>query len=333
MCQGLDCDCDNGCCDGYTDFCCALTGENLCPPGTIVAGWWKADGSGFCDIGEPRPRFYLDCNQPCDSGCGCSGSGICDASCTTADCRCLSDCHSRAVDCTEFRYGQCNQHVECVGAIACRIVTCVPPWEWDPSCTTDFATDNATAFHDRPCLHDGFTDVAPNAFYTDAVAWMIANNITTGFSRDLFGPREAATRAHIATFLWRYAGRLTPSTTTGFDDVEPGAPEEQAVYWMAEHKYTLGTSATTFSPDRDVTRAEAITFLWRFAGEPMVANRHTFVDVAPSDFFDRAVSWASLVGITNGVSANEFGGAQTVDRAQIATFLFRYDQLSSMVGG
>ena len=196
-CQGLQCDCRDGCCDGYTDFCCFLTGENLCPPGTIVAGWWKADGSGFCDIGGPRPRYYLDCNLPCDDSCGCNGSGVCKSECTSADCRCAGgDCHSRSVDCTRFRYGQCNQDVPCLGPIACRIVTCVPPWDWDHSCTTEVATDNQTALHDRPCLHQGFTDVAPDSWYTEPVLWMAEQGITTGFTADLLGRANCDSCAH-----------------------------------------------------------------------------------------------------------------------------------------
>ncbi|MEZ5165250.1 MAG: hypothetical protein R2695_01715 [Acidimicrobiales bacterium] len=134
-CAGSRCDCGSSCCDGYTDFCCQRYGVNLCPPGTLVAGWWKAHGSGFCDVdGKARPRYYLDCNHVCAPGCGCGSAGLCATSCTAAHCGCLEGCGSRAVDCTRFRYGQCNQDVRCVGAIACRIVTCVPPWQWDPSC-------------------------------------------------------------------------------------------------------------------------------------------------------------------------------------------------------
>ena len=47
-CQGQGCPCGSICCDGYTEFCCTLTGSNGCPPGTITAGWWKVDGSQFC---------------------------------------------------------------------------------------------------------------------------------------------------------------------------------------------------------------------------------------------------------------------------------------------
>ncbi|MGH8947713.1 MAG: twin-arginine translocation signal domain-containing protein, partial [Acidimicrobiia bacterium] len=123
-CSGSSCDCGSMCCDGYTEFCCSIYGENTCPSGTVPAGWWKADGSGICDnhLG-PQARYYLDCNvATCGSGgftCGC-GNG---------------NCGFRKSACTNFRYGQCHQEIACVGPIVCRVVTCTPPWVWDDSCT------------------------------------------------------------------------------------------------------------------------------------------------------------------------------------------------------
>ena len=149
-CSGSACDCGQLCCDGYTEFCCTLSGENKCPPGTLLGGWWKVDGSGFCGGG---PRYYMDCNAPCNS-CGCGGSGVCSGACSGTGCGCaFGDCNNRKAGCTLFRYGQCNQHVGCVGPIVCRVVTCVPPWALDASCTTTVRVDGATAGHDRACLH------------------------------------------------------------------------------------------------------------------------------------------------------------------------------------
>ena len=111
-----------------------IFGNNGCPDGTVLGGWWKADGTGFCG----GPRYYMDCNRtsfPC--GCSCA-NGSCD---------------HRVTCCTQFRYGQCHQEIPQVGPIVCRVVTCTPPWEVDPTCTTASATDQATAFHDAPCLH------------------------------------------------------------------------------------------------------------------------------------------------------------------------------------
>ena len=150
-CNNQDCDCGSTCCDGYTEFCCTLTGENTCPTDTIPAGWWKVDGSSFCTAsGGPGPRYYLDCNAVPSGPCGSSGvtraTDVCDCTCAEGN------CGNRKACCTAFRYGQCNQAISCVGPIVCRVVTCTPPWRFDPTCTTATATDNNTRFHHRPCL-------------------------------------------------------------------------------------------------------------------------------------------------------------------------------------
>jgi hypothetical protein len=168
-CKGMACDCGSMCCDGYTEFCCTITGENRCPEGSIVAGWWKADTSPeFCG----GPRYYLDCNAPCGT-CGCGGNGLCSGSCSGTGCGCVGgSCDNRAAGCNLFRYGQCNQGIACVGPIVCRVVTCVPPWAIDPTCTTVPRVDEHTAYHDRPCLHEveGRVDVVSVSGNTTRVA-------------------------------------------------------------------------------------------------------------------------------------------------------------------
>jgi hypothetical protein len=152
-CSGSSCACGSTCCDGYTEFCCTLTGANACPPGTITAGWWKVDGSQFCG---GAARYYLDCNAQCGT-CGCGGNGVCGGECSGTGCGCAQgNCGNRKSGCTRFRYGQCNQGVACVGPIVCRVVTCAAPWSFDPACGTSSRTDEATRYHDRPCLDDPF---------------------------------------------------------------------------------------------------------------------------------------------------------------------------------
>lgn len=152
-CSGSSCDCGSLCCDGYTEFCCHTTGANTCPPGTVAAGWWKADGSGLC--GPAAARYYLDCNAVSCGSCGCGSSGTCPPSCSGLNCGCaFGSCNNRKHNCVAFRYGQCNQDISCLGAIVCRVVTCTPPWVMDSKCTATVATDNATRFHNRPCLSE-----------------------------------------------------------------------------------------------------------------------------------------------------------------------------------
>ncbi len=142
---------DAGCGDGYTVFCCTVNGGlNACPPGTIAAGWWKADGAALCG---GQARYFIDCNAECTrcaTGCG----SFCDSSCWACSCRCgsPSTCDQRRVCCNVFRYGQCHQEVGCVGPVACRMVSCTPPYELPLSCSTASATDNNTAGHSAPCL-------------------------------------------------------------------------------------------------------------------------------------------------------------------------------------
>ncbi len=89
-CSGSSCDCSALCCDGYTEFCCTLYGSNSCPPGTLAAGWWKADVSGFCvEDGVDLPRYYIDCNVDNCGSCGCGSSGSCGSGCVgLCDCGC-----------------------------------------------------------------------------------------------------------------------------------------------------------------------------------------------------------------------------------------------------
>jgi hypothetical protein len=156
------CGIDSTCGSGYTVFCCTVNdGINKCPPGTFVGGWWKADGSAFCcdANGASRPRYYIDCQgscTKCSNGCGGYNS-FCTSSCRNCSCRCGSSetCDQRKVCCNNFRYGQCHTEIACGGPVACRVVTCVPPYQLYPSCGTSSATDNRTAHHSAPCLTPG----------------------------------------------------------------------------------------------------------------------------------------------------------------------------------
>ena len=184
-CVGRSCACGSFCCDGYTEFCCTIYGTNACPPGTAVAGWWKADGSGFCN----GPRYYMDCNSGCGS-CGCGGSGVCPGGCSGTGCGCAKgNCNLRRAGCNEFRYGQCNQAVRCLGPIVCRLVTCIPPWEIEPTCTHTVATDQSTAGHDAPCLHvpnGGIDKLTVSGETVSLTGWAVDNDVDSPINVDLW---------------------------------------------------------------------------------------------------------------------------------------------------
>ena len=109
-----------------------------------------------------------------------------------------------------------------------------------------------------------FTDVSADAYYAKAVQWAYEQGITGGTSATTFSPDAPCTRGQMATFLWRNAG--SPATTGSanpFTDVSDDAYYAKAVQWAYEQEITGGTSATTFSPDADCTRAQMVTFLYR----------------------------------------------------------------------
>ena len=150
-CASGACSCGQPCCDGYTEFCCTLNhGSNMCPSGTFAGGWWKADGSQWCN----GPRYYIDCMAECSCGCsGGTGEYFCPPGCDGQSCGCAhGDCGLRQAGCVVFRYGQCHTEIACTGRIACRVVTCTPAYLVDNSCGTNSFTDEATANQNQPCL-------------------------------------------------------------------------------------------------------------------------------------------------------------------------------------
>ena len=168
-----------------------------------------------------------------------------------------------------------------------------------------------------------FTDVSAKAYHFDAVAWAVKNKITSGQSDTLFAPDASCTRAQMVTFLWRANGSPEPTVTElPFTDVAADAYYAKAVLWAVENGITTGTSDTTFDPDGVVTRAEAVTFLWRSAGNP-AAEGKLFADVESTKYYAEAVRWAVANGVTKGVSDTSFAPGSACTRAQIVTFLYR----------
>jgi len=145
---------------GWTVFCATINdGANACPPGSIPAGWWKADGAALCG---GKARYIIDCNATC-ARCSTPGAraGICSSSCWSCSCESglPGTCDQRKVCCNAFRYGQCNQDVRQVGGVHCRIVSCRPPWEFE-ACSTAPATDNRTRDHNSDRLPQAFTAIS-----------------------------------------------------------------------------------------------------------------------------------------------------------------------------
>lgn len=186
--------------------------------------------------------------------------------------------------------------------------------------TEDFPSQNCLLISDE----FQFADVAdPAKYYYDPVYWAYSRGITTGTSPTTFSPDDKVTRGAIVTFLYRTAGEPDVSDDMPFTDVKKGAYYEDAVKWAVELDITTGTSPTTFSPNEPCTRAQIVTFLYRFAYSPEVGTEHPFKDVKPGAFYEKPVIWAVENNITTGTSATTFSPNETCNRAQAVTFLYR----------
>lgn len=112
-----------------------------------------------------------------------------------------------------------------------------------------------------------FTDVSADDYYYKAVLWAIEKGIVKGTSPTTFSPNDTVTRSQSMTFLWRAAGETTSISANPFADVSKDAYYYNAVLWAVEKDITKGTSDTAFSPDGGCTRAQIVTFLYRYMGK------------------------------------------------------------------
>lgn len=174
-----------------------------------------------------------------------------------------------------------------------------------------------------------FIDVKTTDYFYNSVKWAVGKNITNGTSSTTFSPYKSCTRAEIVTFLWRAAGSPEPTITRNpFRDVNAVTHSSyyKAILWASQKGITSGTSATAFSPDQVCTRAQIVTFLYRYAGQPSGYYSNPFKDVGATSeaSYYKAILWAVGKGITTGTSATTFSPYASCNRAEAVTFLYRY---------
>lgn len=176
-----------------------------------------------------------------------------------------------------------------------------------------------------------FSDIdakGEHIYYTDAILWAAETGITTGITSTTFEPDSYCTRAQVVTFLWRMAGSPEPNTAEHpFKDIKAGEYYYKAVLWAVENGITTGITGTTFEPDGTCTRAQIVMFLWRYFDKPASGGEDPFTDVQRISWFYEPVLWAAQTGITQGNGNGTFLPDDTCTRAQVATFMYRSQNL------
>ncbi len=180
------------------------------------------------------------------------------------------------------------------------------------------------------CASANFADVAADAWFHDAVDYVVENGLMNGMSQTTFNPAGTMNRAQMVTVLYRMAGSPAVTEATPFTDVAPESFYADAVAWAYANDIVKGVSDTAFNPNGDVTREQMVTFLARYAklaGKDMTTtgdlSAYTDADTV-SGWAVEAMTWAVENGLITGMSDNTLEPTGTTNRAQVATVLMRF---------
>ena len=183
-----------------------------------------------------------------------------------------------------------------------------------------------THSHAAVDVSDIFTDVAPNAWYKDAVQYAYDNGLMTGVSADAFAPEQTTTRAMIVSILARLEG-VTSAQAAGFADVSDEW-YATAVNWAASAGVVSGTGDGNFSPNAAITREQLAAMLMNYSaykGQDVSARADldNYTD-QPSAWATETMSWAVAEGPISGVTADQLQPQGNATRAQVAAILQRF---------
>ncbi|MDE6998418.1 MAG: aldo/keto reductase [Oscillospiraceae bacterium] len=172
----------------------------------------------------------------------------------------------------------------------------------------------------------GFSDVPAGAWYADAIAYCQQHGIMSGASATTFEPEGTLTRAMLAAVLYRMSGSPTVSAPPAFADTAAGAWYSDAVSWAAGNSVISGYGGGTFGVNEPTTREQAVTILWRYAGNPESGTALDVSDaVSVSAWAQAAVRWADANGILEGMTENRrFEPKTNIKRGEIASMLYHY---------
>ena len=174
-----------------------------------------------------------------------------------------------------------------------------------------------------------FDDVTPDDWFFDDVEWAADEGLVSGVTDTTFDPNSGCTRAHIVTMLWRAAGCPVVNYLMPFTDVAEEVWYTEAIRWAASERIVLGTSETTFTPDRICTRAQVAAMLYRYAawaemdttqGGMAIREFDDYADIP--EYALEPMGWAVNTGILVG-SDNRLTPNADCTRAQIAAILHR----------
>ncbi|HML35930.1 MAG TPA: M14 family metallopeptidase [Bacillota bacterium] len=178
-----------------------------------------------------------------------------------------------------------------------------------------------------------FTDVKATDWYAESVGHMIDSRLMNGTTPSTFAPNALFDRGMMATILYRLAGSPAVTGSAPFSDVQAGSWYSSAVTWAASVGIVNGYNGS-YGPGEPITREQVVTTLYRYAkysgmdlsGTGSLAG---FTDSSRvSDFAAEAMSWAVGSGIVSGTTGATLNPQATATRAELATMLMRFIDLT-----
>lgn len=182
-------------------------------------------------------------------------------------------------------------------------------------------------------LFEDVTDA--KKYYFSPVYWAKDEGIVYGTSDTMFSPDGSTTRGQMITFLYRYYlkdyGLDSVKATETFDDVKDGDYYQEAVAWAQTNGIAAGVSKTEFAPNQKVTRAQLVTFLYRYAQKFGDSQAYAtdeqgeikFSDVKATAYYATAVKWAADRNIAAGYVDGTFKPNNDCARKDAVSFLYR----------
>lgn len=172
---------------------------------------------------------------------------------------------------------------------------------------------------------DTFTDISSH-WAREYILRATNEGLFNGTSETTFSPEAQMTDGMVITVLYRMAGQPDVTVST-MPNVTPGMYYEKACAWGYANNIIGGYTA--FDPERNVTREELATMLYRYyslTGTPVAgADLSAYSDASSvSDWAQAGVAWANAAGIVNGTSETTLSPSNNATRAEVATMLCRY---------
>jgi len=181
---------------------------------------------------------------------------------------------------------------------------------------------------------EAYVDLDENAWYAEAVDYVISEGLMTGISEDEFAPADQITRAAMVQILWALEGKPVVNYAMDFEDVAEDAWYAEAVRWAVSEGIASGVSESEFAPNAAITREQLAVMLYRveqandggFTGLWMFDLDYADAD-AVSEWAYEAVCWCTMKGIISGRDDGSLDPQGTALRSECAQMLMQYASL------